>query len=148
MVNKNTFMSSSSSAPIVLSNVEILAHFKDNVINCLDGLIELFPYEKNLIAFRVVFETGVSLDEVMRLFAMRILPLAKMVRDRSNAFFLDEKKSFRLKIGEIEVGWKTLWQSKNLSTQDRDTIWKYMNLFLGLAEMYSKNHGWNIKEEL
>ena len=138
---------SSSSAPAVLSNVDILKHFKENVIRCLDNLIELFPYEKSLIGFRVVFETGISLDDVMKLFAVKIIPLGKMVRAKSNAFFLDDRRAFRIKLGDIEVGWKAMWQSKSLDSDNRLMLWQYMNLFLGLAEMYAKNQGWDIKEE-
>lgn len=138
---------SSSSPTVSLSDVEILKHFKENVIKCLDSLIEIFPYEKELIAFRVMFETGISIDEVMKLFAKKIVPLGKMVRAKSNSFFLDEKKSFRIKIGPMELPWKTIWQSKNLDQQDRNSIWGFINLFLGLAQMYSKNQGWNLIEE-
>lgn len=136
-----------SNSVSVLSDVEILKHFKENVIKCLDNLIELFPYERSLIAFRVVFDTGVSIDEIMRLFAEKIIPLGKVVRAKSNAFFLDEKKSFRIKVGMVELPWKAMWQSKNLDREDRDSIWGFMNLFLGLAQMYSKNQRWNIVEE-
>lgn len=137
-------MASTSSS---LSDIEILKHFQENVIKCLDSLIEVFPYEKSLIAFRVLFETGIPIHEVMKLFAKKIIPLGKMIREKSNAFFLDEKRSFRIKLGMTELPWKTMWQSKSLDQQDRNSIWEFMNLFLGLAQMYSKNQGWNLVEE-
>jgi hypothetical protein len=136
-----------SSSSVSLSDIEILKHFKENVIKCLDNLIELFPYEKSLITFRVLFETGIPVHEVMKLFAGKIIPLGKMIRAKSNVFFLDEKRSFRVKLGMVEIPWKTMWQSKHLDQQDRNSIWDFMNLFLGLAQMYSKNQGWNLVEE-
>jgi len=137
---------SANLSSVSLSDIEILKHFKENVIKCLDGLIELFPYEKNLIAFRVLFETGIPIDKVMEIFARKIIPLGKIVRAKSNAFFLDDKKSFRIRLGTVELPWKEMWQSKNLDGQDRDSIWEFMNLFLGLAHMYSRNQGWNLVE--
>ena len=121
-----------------LSTVEILTLFSSNTIKCLDNLIEIFidgKERENLIAFRVGFELF-PIDESMSLFAERIIPLRKAIDARSDEFFLDKKKSFKLTIGDFELDWKALWESRYLNQEDRATIWKFMKLFLGLAEMY------------
>lgn len=126
-----------------LSTIEILTLFSSNVIKCLDNLIEVFVEGKereSLIAFRVGFEL-ISVEDAMILFAKRIIPLAQAVLARSDTFFLDPKKSFKLKVGDFELDWKTLWKSRYLNQEDRSNIWKFMKLFLGLAEMYKENEG-------
>lgn len=126
-----------------LSTVEILTMFSSNVIKCLDNLIEIFVDGKernDLIAFRVGFELF-PVEDAMCLFAKRIIPLTTAVSAKSDAFFLDETKSFNLKVGNLELDWKTLWKSRLLGPEDRALIWKFIILFLNLSEMYAENEG-------
>jgi hypothetical protein len=123
---------------VKLSAVEILTLFRSNVIACLDNLIEIFVDGKernSLIAFRVGFEL-VPIQDAMDLFSARIIPLSKAITSKSDKFFLDPEKSFKLKVGDIELDWKTIWESHYLNKEDKAVIWKYMQLFLGLAEGY------------
>jgi hypothetical protein len=131
---------SSACERVKLSTVEILTLFQTNVIACLDNLIEIFVDGKersSLIAFRVGFEL-IPVQDAMDLFADRILPLSKAITSKSDQFFLDPKKSFKLKVGGIELDWKSIWESHYLNQDDRAAIWKFMQLFLRLAESYKE----------
>jgi hypothetical protein len=125
---------------VKLSTVEILTLFQTNVIACLDNLIEIFVDGKersSLIAFRVGFEL-IPVQDAMDLFADRILPLSKAIISKSDQFFLDPTKSFKLKVGGIELDWKSIWESHYLNQDDRAAIWNFMKLFLRLAESYKE----------
>lgn len=129
------------SETIKLSDVEILSIFKSNVVDCLDNLLEIFTDGKDqqdLITFKVGFELF-PITLTMKLFSDKILPLGTMIRKRNDEFFLDDTKNFKLKIGDTEISWKSMWKSRKLEQDDKTRLWEYMTLFLNLAEMYRRH---------
>ncbi len=132
-----------------LSTFEVLQIYKANVLKFLDSLVELFPEESDMIVMRILFETQVPIEESMRRFSSRLLsPMvigeetilpAELIRKRNDKFFLQNVDFFQGVDKSKIIRWRQLWQSKRLDSGDRNAIWSWLDLFLGLAEMYIAN---------
>lgn len=137
-----------------LGTLQILSIYKTNMLKFLDSLIELFPEESELIVIRILFDNGsVPIDDAMRKFSSRIVAIpsegevqqqaskkaAQMIRQKDDQFFLTDGMIFSGIGSDKVIRWKKLWQSKQLDASDREAIWAWMTLFLGLAEMYIAN---------
>lgn len=120
-----------------LGKMEILQLFKSNVLKFFDSIIEMFPDESDLIVYRILFESQIPIDDSLRLFASRILPVQQMIKDRNDKFFFDNPTLFTSSQNSDKIiKWKHMWQSKNLNNNDRNMIWKWIDLFVALAQKY------------
>lgn len=122
-----------------LNNLEILKLWKTNILQFLDNILEIFPDEADLIVYRQLFENQIPIEEVMKQFCIIIIPVKTMIENKNEEFFLSGKASF-LDITNNKVSkWTTIWKSSRLNNDDRECIWKWMNVFLNLATMYINN---------
>jgi len=125
---------------IRLGKLEILQLFKQNIEAFLNSLVELFPDESDLIVLRIFFENQIPIEEILDRFGKKIIPLKDMIKTRNEQFFLNETDIFSgLNKDDKVIRWKNLWRSKTLSQEDKDVIWQWFDLFLGLAEMYQEH---------
>lgn len=122
-----------------LGKLEILSLFKDNMLQFIDNLVELCPEEGELIMFRILFENQLPIEDTMIRLAKVILPIKEMIIKKNEKFFLEGNDIFGNVKQEKIIKWKQLWLKKNLDSQDREMIWKWLQLFLGLSEMYYNN---------
>jgi len=127
------------SSCVGLGKFEVLSLFKSKVLLFLDSLIEMFPDESDLIVFRILFENNLPIEETMRKFCARIIPVKEMVSKRNDKFFLESNVLFAGIKEDKVIHWKTLWESKRLDKQDREEIWKWMDLFVKLSEIFHHN---------
>lgn len=115
---------------------DILKLFKVKIVEFLDALIEQFPNEGDFILLRVILAEQVPMDQVIQIFANRILPYKQMVISRNEKFFLECEDVFS-GVGQDKVSYfKNIWTSGNLDDDDKDNIWQWFNLFLTLTENY------------
>lgn len=123
-----------------LSKIRLLQIFKTKFLEFLKSLHEIFPEETDLVIIQVLFENQIPIEESMCVFAKRILSCAKMVRDRNESFFLEENSLFMGIKTQRVVSWKNMWKSSRLSNDDKESMWKWFDLFLSLADMYHANY--------
>jgi hypothetical protein len=122
------------------SRIQILTEFKSSLVNFLDELIEQFPEEGDLIVLRIFLNDQVPIEDVMNTFVNRLLPLKEIVKKRDESFFLNNNILFE-KLNKDKVNhFKTLWTSSKLDNDDRDVIWSWYDLFVSIAERYSKTN--------
>ncbi len=135
----NDKMSTSTAKP-VLSKFELLKLFKENLIKFFDSLIEQLPDESDLIIMRLFIENQIPIEEVMKTFSERVLPHKEMVYKKNEQFFIICEDMFMgLKTDKVSK-FKSMWMSsKKLSKDDKETIWKWFNLFVRLSEEYVKH---------
>jgi hypothetical protein len=120
------------------SKIQILSEFKTNLVNFLDELIEQFPEEGDLIVLRIFLNDQVPIADIMSTFVRKLLPLKDMVKKRDQSFFLNNNILFE-KLNKDKVNhFKTLWLSPKLDSDDRDVIWAWYDLFISIAERYTK----------
>ena len=124
---------------MTLGKLEILTLFKENVLKFLDALVELFPEESDLIVVRILFENQIPIEESLNVFSSRILPARDMIINKNEQFFLRDDNVFMGINNDKVIRWKKIWLSKKLDNDDKETIWKWLKIFLSLSEMYVNN---------
>lgn len=120
------------------TQIEILSKFKNSIVAFLDELIEQFPLEGDLVILRIFLSDQVPIMDIMKKFSERALPIKEMVKSRDQSFFIENDVLFS-DVNTSKVSYfKELWMSSKLDDEDRDTIWRWFDLFINLAERYSK----------
>jgi hypothetical protein len=123
-----------------LSTLEILHLYKTNVIKFLESLVELFPEESDLIVVRILFENQIPIEESMKKLCLKVIPSSAMIKARDAEFFIKNANNIFSGADTDRVfHWKEMWNSKRLDKADKENIFKWLDLFLGLAEMYIQN---------
>lgn len=118
--------------------MKILSEFRSNLVSFLDELIEQFPHEGDLVIVRIFICDQIPITDIMATFVKKVLPLKDMVKQRNAAFFLENDVLFE-KLSNTKVSYfKQLWSSDKLDDDDRDTIWRWFDLFIRLADSYQK----------
>lgn len=120
------------------SRLQILSDFKTNLVAFLDELIEQFPEEGDLVVARIFLNDQVPIVDVMNTFITKLLPVKDMVKQRNDDFFLNNNILFD-QLDKNKVNhFKKLWRSERLDSEDRQTIWRWYDLFISLSEKYQK----------
>src|SRR3989338_9478279 len=119
-----------------LGYFECLKLFKDNIIKFFDALIEQFPDEPDFIVTRIFFENQIPVEEALIKFSDRIVPCAEMIRNKDESFFLNSNDIFRGVKEEKVNHFRSLWRSGKLSKDDKDQMWRWFKLFVGICENF------------
>jgi hypothetical protein len=119
------------------SKIALLSLFKDKLIEFIDALIELLPNEGDLILLKIMFQTQIPLEQAMQIFSSRIMPYADMVEAKDERFFLETTDLFAGIRRDKVSYFKDIWQSKEMTNEDRDALWQWFNFFLKLAKRYT-----------
>lgn len=125
--------------PPGLGTMEILVLFKENILVFLDSLTTLFPDEAEIIVSRVFLENHIPVQLAISHFAKIAIPCKNKIENREDKFFLDNPDLFsNAEQGRVSF-WKSLWASNRLDKAEREQIWKWVDFFLQLSEMYVEN---------
>jgi hypothetical protein len=130
----------------ILGKIEVLKLFKSQLLAFLESLTEMFPEEHDLLSMRVIFDIEIPVEEAMRIFCKKILPVKDMIKNRNDKFFteefnftIDDTKGSKAVNTEKVTKWKNIWKSNRLSKDDRISIWKWFDIFLVLSEIYNRH---------
>ena len=122
-----------------MSTITILKTFKENLITFLDELIGQMPTEGDLVIARIFIKDQVPIASILQYFCLKLLPLKNLIKERNAGFFLDNNILFS-KISKDRVNhFKKLWRSGTLDDDDKETIFKWFDTFIYLAEKYQKS---------
>jgi hypothetical protein len=126
-----------------MSTEEILKQFKNALISFLDELIEQFPFEGDMVIFRIFLKDRVPIINIINYFISSILPLEKMVKDKDEDFFLNKCDLFESIGGVSEKGkvnkFKNLWKSGTLDKEDKIVVWEWFEAFISITKKYQKS---------
>lgn len=119
----------------------ILNEFKTNLITFCDELIAQFPEEGDLIIMRIFINDQVNIEDVMELFIYNLnknnQKLRVLLKDRNEHFFIEhgffDAFSNKSKIIKLRKIWRT-----NLDDENKNIIWKWIDIFVYLADKYNK----------
>lgn len=122
--------------------LDLQIKFRDTLCDFLDELINLFPTEREIIFMRMILKQAPVQDLIGR-FIRDLLPLKENVKKKDDVFFLNNNILYMNgKIPpEKENHFKDLWKSNLLDSDDRETIWQWMNTFVHIAEVYETKFG-------
>lgn len=126
-----------------------MSEFRTQLIRFLDELIEQFPDESDFVIMRIFLKDQIPVSDVIGRFIRDVLPLKDKVKNRDETFFLEnvllyipESTSSSLSYVESRVSHlKKLWLSDKLTSEDRETLWKWIDIFIQIADIYHKKFG-------
>ena len=125
-----------------MTDTQILIQFKNSLISFIDELIEQFPQEPDLIIFRIFLNDQIPIEDVIKKFTFTInkndKELKKFITDRNERFFL-ESDVFDSIAKSKSINFKKLWRSENLDSDEKETVWKWIDSFVKLSDLYCKN---------
>lgn len=119
------------------SKMNVLMLFKEKLAAFIDALIELLPNEGDLILLKIMFQTQIPLEQAMQIFSARIMPYAELVEARDERFFLETTDLFAGIRRDKVSYFKDIWQSPDMSEENKKVLWDWFNFFLKLAKKYN-----------
>ena len=124
-----------------MAETQILIQFKNSLISFVDELIEQFPQEPDLIILRIFLKDQIPIEDVMTKFIYNInkndQELKKYITERNEMFFL-ESDIFESIAKSKSINFKKLWRSGNLDAEEKETVWKWIDSFVKLSDLYNK----------
>ena len=123
--------------------IKLMYDFRTQLLNFLDELIGQFPEESDLIIIRIFMKDQVPVYDVLGRFIRDLLPLKKEVDDRNENFFLENTLLYvQNGIASNKVNhFRELWLSDKLDDNDREMIWKWMDLLNMIGNQYYQKYG-------
>jgi hypothetical protein len=124
--------------------LKLMYEFRNQLINLLDELIEQFPEESDLVIIRIFLKDQIPVYDVLGRYIRDLLPLKDQILKKDSDFFLNNCILYtHAQVSENRVNhFKELWLSNKLDENDREMIWKWMNLLTKIADQYYKNFGY------
>lgn len=118
-------------------DIKILKQFKKSLIDFMDELISQLPEQSDLILARIFLKDQVPIKEVMDWFIEQLQDVREQIKERDEQYFMSNQSIFN-KISQNKVNnFKTLWRGY-LDDETKDTIWKWLDSFVFLADKYIK----------
>jgi hypothetical protein len=121
----------------IACELDILKQFKANLVHFLDELIEQFPQEADFVLVRIFVKDQAEIQGLMNNFIKSVLPYKEQVIDRNDQFFLSDKFTLLNGIGNKRNHFSNIWKSNLLDADDRETMWKWFDLFMFLGDQYT-----------
>ncbi len=122
-----------------LSQFEVLSLYKRNMLSCIDEVLTIFPDDPDLVVARILLEDQIPIEESMRNFSSKIIPVREQILNHDDKFFLENNIIFQEIPGEKVLKWKKYWISGRLDSSDKLHMFKWFELFLKLSEMFVAN---------
>lgn len=122
----------------IQSQADILAEFRNNMVEFFDELIEVFPAETDIILARIMVKDVLNPEMVMNQFILDVVPHREQIKNRHEEFFLTNNFLHHLNSKGKVNHFKLLWKSNQLDDDDRKILWQWFDTFLHFAEKYQK----------
>jgi hypothetical protein len=122
-----------------------IKEFKNNIITFFDELIDQFPDLGELVIMRIFLKDQICIKDVIEMTGFQLNKnqgiIRKMIKDRNEEFFLEENNFFDV-LSENKknnfLKFSSIWRSKRLDKEDKETIWKWIDSFVFLTDKYNK----------
>lgn len=131
-----------AAAPNVARSVRYLTEFRKQLVAFLDELIQQFPTETDLIVARIFIKDRANVEDLMGRFIRDILPHRERVQQRDSSFFLEHSLLYSDAASDKVDHFQALWKSDRLDEQDRDAVWRWMDVFVRMAQRYATQFGY------
>lgn len=121
-----------------MSTKDYKLELRNQLVKFFDEIIEQFPRKPNFIIMRIFVKDQMSLDTLMNKFLKNVYPYKEKVKNKDEIIFqkMDGAMSRTLNRKGTFV---KLWNSKQLDDDDRDILWKWMELFMNICYNYTKS---------
>lgn len=124
--------------------LNLIREFRMQLVSFLDELIEQFPEEGDFVIIRIFVKDQMPMGDVLGRYIRDLLPFANQIRERNEDFFLNNDILYTgTSLASSKANhFKELWLSNKLDKNDREIIWKWMDLFNAIASKYLKTFGY------
>ncbi len=118
------------------TEIQLLKEFKQQITLFFDQLIDLLPNSSELILGRIFVTDQSNIEDVMKIFVLKFLPLKEYIISRDFAFFLENNSIFENIDNNKVKRFKKIWRT--IDNEDRNAIWNWIILFINFAERYQR----------
>jgi hypothetical protein len=124
--------------------MQLMYEFRNQLINFLDELIEQFPEESDLYIIRIFLKDQIPVYDVLGRYIRDLLTLKKIVDKRDESFFLQNDILYEQSGVALDKvnNFRQLWLSEKLDDNDREVIWKWMDLLNHISAQYFVKFGY------
>lgn len=125
-----------------MSSERIIDLFKRSVLEFLDELIIQFPdIAGDFIIARLLVKDQLDIRDLINRINEKLArnsSIRRMISDKNELFFLSDQSIFS-DLNYEKVGrFKDIWRGR-LDTQDKETVWKWMNVFVVMIDRYVRS---------
>lgn len=126
------------------NKLTLMQKFRDQLVTFLDEIIDQFPTECDFVLIRMFIKDQIPVHDILGRFIRDILPLKEHVEKREETFFLNNTLLYTGgNISDEKINhFQELWQSDKLDSEDRETIWTWMECFIKISDCYFKKYGY------
>lgn len=127
-----------------MNEIHVLTEFKNNLVTFFDELIDQFPDMGDLVMIRIFLKDQICIKDVIEMASYQLnkndQQIRKIVKNRNEEFFLEDNNFFDAltKQKDRVMKFQTIWRSKRLDNEDKETIWKWIDSFVFLIDKYNK----------
>ena len=129
---------------------ELQYKFKKYIMQFIEELVELCPDKAEFFMVKIFVKDKVPLPDIIERFVSIVLPYEKEIKAQNDDFFLttsaliESMTGFEYMAqdnnGEIILeSMRNLWQHR-FDSDDKEAIWKWLNLFIKLGNKYKKDY--------
>lgn len=104
--------------------------FKKQLVAFLDDLIEQFPMQSEFIIMRIFVKDKIPIKTLIDQFVADVLPHVDLIKIRDDSFF---KNSQLIGYPNKPTFFHDFWFSELLDKDDKEIIWKWIDVFVILA---------------
>ncbi len=127
------------------NEIQYLIHFKTQMLHFLDELIQLFPNEPSFIIIRIFVNDKIPVKDVIGRFMKECLPVTRSVKERNDKFFVYSDfiyEKYSRDVGKDEIkNFRVLWESDVLDEENKEVIWRWLDMFMLIANKYYESFG-------
>jgi hypothetical protein len=124
------------------SKLQLLSTFKTQLISFCEELCELLPDDnEEFILLKIFIDSQIPIELAMQNFIRKINKnegeVKNMIKERNDQFFLT-KNVFKFVSKEKINKLSSVWNSNKLDAEDKDAIWRWMELFVNISVKYQQ----------
>jgi hypothetical protein len=114
--------------------------FKTSLLQFIDELIEQYPTYPILVMGRIYIKDRITPIQTIETFAKEVVPYSTFIERKNNIIFSELNIIYRACFGAKKTkdikNLKKLWM--NADDENKNTIWRWFDLFLSLSQKYCK----------
>jgi len=111
---------------------------KKQLIQFLKELSSQLPREADIILAIIIIENQIPESDIMNYFIEKIIPLKDEILNKNEKFFLENNILFESIENSKVNKFKSIWQSEDITNENREIIWEWFKIFVMITDKYMK----------
>ena len=113
--------------------------FREQFVIFLEELSEQFPEETDIIIIKIFIKDQIPLITIMDYIIKWLMPCIDKIKQKDENFFLNNDDIFSKLPNSKVLHIKKLWQSGQLTDEDKEIIWNWFDVFGDICVKYKKS---------